>query len=122
MKSIAFPNFLRSTSTDTYTDHEATASNLKLLLKSDKGSLFGDPYFGTNIKKILFEQNSIVTKDLIIDDSYTAIRTFMPQIKLTRNDINITSDKETVYENIDCFNLLDYSTNLYTINITNTEE
>lgn len=122
MRSIAFPIMLGNSSTNIIRDHDATASNLKLLLLSDKTSLFGDPYFGTNIKKLIHDQNNIVIRDLVIDDIYTAITTFMPQIIVKRGDIKVTSDKSNVYVNIKCLNLIDYTTDLYNINLTSSEE
>jgi phage baseplate assembly protein W len=103
-------------------DHAATASNLKLLLASDKYSLLGDPYYGTNLKRLMFEQNNQILRDLIIDDIYTAILTFMPQIKVDRKDITVTSDRASVFANIKAINLLDFTTNLYNINLTDSEE
>ena len=122
MKSIAFPIMLGNSSTNIIKDHDATSSNLKLLLLSDKTSLFGDPYFGTNIKKLIHDQNNIVLRDLVIDDIYTAITTFMPQIIVKRGDIKVTSDQSNVYVNIKCLNLIDYTTDLYNINLTSDEE
>ena len=49
-------------------DKDATISNTRLLLASWKNSLFGDPYFGTNIKRFIYQQNNIILRDLIIDD------------------------------------------------------
>lgn len=122
MKSIAFPIMLGNSSTNIIKDHDATSSNLKLLLLSDKTSLFGDPYFGTNIKKLIHDQNNIVLRDLVIDDIYTAITTFMPQIIVKRGDIKVTSDRSNVYVTIKCLNLIDYTTDLYNINLTSDEE
>ena len=122
MNSIAFPIMLNNSSTNIIKDHDAPASNLKLLLLSDKTSLFGDPYFGTNIKKLIHDQNNIVIRDLVIDDIYTAITTFMPQIIVKRGDIKVTSDRSNVYVNIKCLNLIDYTTDLYNINLTSDEE
>lgn len=122
MKSIAFPIMLGNSSTNIIKDHDATSSNLKLLLLSDKTSLFGDPYFGTNIKKLIHDQNNIVLRDLVIDDIYTAITTFMPQIIVKRGDIKVTSDRSNVYVTIKCLNLIDYTTDLYNINLTGDEE
>lgn len=122
MRSIAFPIMLGNSSTNIIRDHDATASNLKLLLLSDKTSLFGDPYFGTNIKKLIHDQNNIVIRDLVVDDIYTAITTFMPQIIVKRSDIKVTSDRSNVYVNIKCLNLIDYTVDLYNINLTSDEE
>lgn len=122
MYSIKFPDMLSNTITNIISDHEATASNLKLLLLSDKYSLLGDPYFGTNIKKLIFEQNNTVLRDLVIDDIYTAIITFMPQLMINRKDITVTSDRAHVYVNIKATNLIDYTTDMYNINLTSSEE
>ena len=122
MYSIKFPDMLSNTITNIISDHEATASNLKLLLHSDKYSLLGDPYFGTNIKKLIFEQNNTVLRDLVIDDIYTAIITFMPQLVINRKDITVTSDRAHVYVNIKATNLIDYTTDMYNINLTSSEE
>ena len=120
MYSIAFPDMVSNTNTKIISDHEATWSNLKLLLLSAKQTLFGDPYFGSNLKKLMFEQNIQIIKQkniLIIDDIYTTILSFMPQITLKRNDIEIISNRETVYIKIKCTNLLDYQVNTYTLNM-----
>lgn len=122
MYSINFPKMISNVNTLIIEDHAATASNLKLLLASDKYSLLGDPYYGTNLKRLMFEQNNQILRDLIIDDIYTAILTFMPQIKVDRKDITVTSDRASVFANIKAINLLDFTTNLYNINLTDSEE
>ena len=122
MISIAFPDMLSNVRTNLVTDHEATSQNLILMLKSDRTSLLGDPYFGTLLKRMLYEQNSIILQDLVIDELYTSIITFMPQIRLSRNDITLERVKENIYANIKCTNLLDYQVNLYKIKLTEDSE
>ena len=89
MNSISFPNIFKTTTTNIVEDHEASAQNLKLLLLSDRGSFFGDPYYGTIIKQLIFEPNNYVLKDIVIDAIYTAILQFMPQINVKRKDISM---------------------------------
>ena len=122
MYSISWPDMLSSVNTNLVKDREATLSNLKLILLSDKYSLFGDPYYGTNLKKLTYDQNNQVIRDLIVDDIYTAILTFMPQLIVNRRDITVTSDKENVYVEIKVLNMLDYNSDLYNINLTGSEE
>ena len=122
MYSINFPKMVSNVNSIVIKDHDATASNLKLLLGADKYSLLGDPYYGTNLKRLLFEQNNQIIRDLIIDDIYTAIITFMPQIKVDRKDIKVISNTANVQAQIKAINLLDYTTNLYNINLTDSEE
>ena len=118
MYSINFPEIFNSSGTRLLKDKDATMSNLKLLLASWKNSLFGDPYFGTNIKRFIFEQNNIILKDLIIDDIYVSIQQFMPQLDIKRNDIEIFNEGSDIYVNINCINKLDKEANMYQINLT----
>lgn len=122
MYSIAFPDFLSASKTNLVSDHAATLSNLKLLLYSDKMTLIGDPYFGTHLKKLIFEQNDSILADLVIDDIYTAITTFLPQISIKRENITLTTDRENVFVKIECLNLIDYQLDTFNINLTKYEE
>ena len=121
MNSIAFPNIFSNTTTKVISDHEATVSNLRLLLLSEKNGLFGDPYFGTNLKRLIFEPNNVVLQDIVIDDIYTAILQFMPQIRIERSNISIVSSGTDLYVTIRALNLLDYTTDLYNINLISYE-
>ena len=121
MYSINFPKMFTSSKTLLLEDHAATLSNLKLLLASDRGGLFGDPYYGTILKRFIFDQNDLIVKDLIIDAIYSAIITFMPQISIERNNITITSDETDVYASIYCINIIDYETDMYNINLTSSD-
>ena len=121
MYSLSFPDMFTSSRTKLYDGREATLSNLKLLLQSFKGNLLGDPYYGTNLHKIIYSNNHQILKDLIIDDIYTAIAEFMPQLKVARNNIIIYGDGVNLYATINATNLLNYTNNLYEINLTETE-
>ena len=119
MYSLAFPHmFSNAYKTNLFKDHNATANNLRLLLNAERKSLYGDPYYGTALKKMLYEQNNLLLKDLIVDEIYTTIITFMPQILINRNDIQVSSDGTDVYTTIKCTDLIDYTTNMYTISLT----
>lgn len=119
MYSIAFPDMFTTNRTKLVKDHDATLSNLKLLLASEKTSLFGDPYYGTILKRVIYEQNTVVLQDLIIDEIYTSILMFMPQIRVTRDNVSVYSDGIDLFAKINCINLIDYTTNLYNIRLTN---
>lgn len=121
MNSIAFPNIFNNTSTRVVSDHEATAQNLKLLLASDKGSFFGDPYYGNIIKSLMFNQNDIILRDIVIDTIYTVILQFMPQILVKRKDITIVQSGIEIYATVRALNMLDYVTDMYNINLLNYE-
>lgn len=119
MYSIAFPKMFSDTRTLLFKDSKATASNLVLLLNSNKMTLFGDPYFGTSLRRAIFEQNDGILLDLVVDEIYTTILTFMSQIQVKRNDITLSQKGVDIFCNIKCLDLTDYTTNLYSINLTN---
>ena len=118
MYSIAFPDMFNSSGTKLVKDRDATMSNMRLLLASWKKSLFGDPYFGTNIKNFIYEQNNIVLRDLVIDDILVSLQQFIPQLYVQRKDITITNSGTDVYVNINCINKFDKDVNTYKIKLT----
>lgn len=122
MNSLGFPKMFSNSTTLVLPDKKATQSNLRLLLLSDRGSLFGDPYFGSNLKKLLFDQNNKILIDIIIDDIYSTILTFMPQLVVERKNITIVSSKAKININIKATNLIDYTTDMYIISLTGSEE
>lgn len=107
MKSFGFPNMLSINKVNMVEGKDATASNLVLLLGAEKKGLFGDPYFGTLLKKMIYSQNDNILRDIVIDEIYTSIITFMPQVRLSRKDIKLTLDKTSLLVNIKCVNILD---------------
>ena len=124
MISIKFPDMLSISSVNLiYNNKEATLSNLRILLNCDKGMLLGDPAFGSYAREYLFQQNDSLLKDIIIDGVYTTIRTYMPQLTISRSNIDVTSDGDTVSANISCINNIDATINNYIIDlITRGEE
>lgn len=122
MKSIAFPNMFNGRSTNVVSDKEATISNLKLLLQSYKKTLFGDPYYGTNLLSLIYEQNNYILVDIVKDEIYTDILEFMPQLQVERNNIELVGDKSGVSVNIVGKNLLNGMTDLYSIRLINNDE
>lgn len=116
MKSIAFPNMFNRASTNIVSNYYATQQNITTLLMSGKGELFGDPYYGSTLKKFLYDQNDETLQDLLIDDIYVALCTFMPQIRVERKDIKVARDgKASVSIQIKALNKADFTTNMYNI-------
>lgn len=118
MTSFSWPNMLNSATSNLVSDKEAIRSNFRLLLNCEKRSLFGDPNFGVGSLKFNFEQNTPIIADLIIDELYTAIQTFLPQIFVRRSDIKIFRDKIDLFAEIKCIYKLDNTSDLYVINLT----
>lgn len=115
MKSIAFPKMFNSNSTRIIEDKDATERNLRSLLHSEKGEFLSDPFYGIRLKRYLFEQNTGILKDIIIDEIYTQIALFMPQIKVHRKDITIVQDRYKLYATIKCINRVDFTTDMFNI-------
>lgn len=122
MYSIGFPDMFTSSSTNLVADHEASYQNLRLLLLSDTKSLLGDPYYGTPLRRTIYAQNDGVVRDLVVDAIYTSVLTFMPQVILKRHDINVTSKDNQLYATLTATNLIDYTTDMYDIKLTDTEK
>lgn len=122
MNAVRFPDMLEANRTAIVKDLEATKQNLTCLLLSYKKTMLGDPYFGTNLRKLFYESNNDILRDLVIDDIYTSINTFMPQIRVIRKNIEVTSDRNSVYVHIKAQNMLDFSFEEYNIKLLDVEE
>jgi phage baseplate assembly protein W len=96
---------------------EATKQNAKLVLKTVRGELLGDPYFGVLLEQYLFDQNSYVLRDIIIDLIYTQLALFLPQIHIKRQDIEIIQDKQkgTLICNFSGISQIDYTHNTFNL-------
>lgn len=122
MNSISFPKMFTSSSTNIIKNLDATKLNTYLLLKSEQGEFISDPYFGLKAKQFLFEQNSFYLKDILIDEIYTKILAFMPQLIINRADIDIVQSGSYIYAKFKAQNKIDFETNMYQIVIFNSEE
>lgn len=120
MRSYKFPNMFRPNSSRIWQETEynnATKQNVLLLLQSERGELECDPYFGILLKHYMFNQNSYVLKDMLIDTLYTQIAIFLPQVKVTRNSIELISDrlKGRIYCKFSGINQIDYTHNTFNL-------
>lgn len=123
MNAVKFPDMIRYNKTQIIEGKAATAQNLECLLLSYKKTLLGDPYFGSNLQRLLFESNNLILRDIIIDEVFTTINAFMPQIRVLRKDIKVVKQQDNkLVLNIKAQNLLDYSFGEYSINLLNSEE
>lgn len=120
MRSYKFPKMFNSNSSQIWRTDEygkATRQNALLLLQSERGEFECDPYFGILLKHYMFNQNSYVLKDMLLDTLYTQIAIFLPQIKITRNSIDIISDvqKGKLYCKFSGINQIDYTHNTFNL-------
>lgn len=122
MNSLSFPNMFTTTSTLVVKDKDASMQDLKLLLASDKGELFGDPFFGVRIKKYTFNQNNYILRDILVDEIFTQVKIFAPQITVKRNDIKIIQKGSKLYATIKGINKLDFTTDMYQLELFQEDE
>lgn len=124
MKSFEFPKMFNSNSSRLTSDLEATKQNTLLLLSTEKGELTYDPFFGIKLKRYLFDQNNYVLKDIIIDEIYTQLAIFVPQLRVNRKDIKITQDKEKgkLYCSFKGINKANYELDTYNLILFEDEE
>ena len=120
MRSYKFPNMFKTNSSQIRKADEygkATRQNALLLIQSERGELECDPYFGILLKHYMFNQNSYILKDMLIDTLYTQIAIFLPQVKVTRNSINLVSDtlKGRMYCSFSGINQIDYTHNTFNL-------
>lgn len=120
MRSIKFPKMFNTNSTRVWGSSEykdATLQNTKLLLHCERGELIGDPYFGLLLKHFMFDPNSYVLRDQIIDMIYTQLAQFIPQVKVERKNISVYQDREKgkLYCEFSGINQIDYTVNTYTL-------
>ena len=102
--------------------NNATKQNLKLLLLSEEGDLLGDPEFGMRLKRYMYNQNDYVLRDLIIDELFEKISIFMPQLLVNRKEISIEQDRRKLYAHFKATNRLDYTTDMYDLNLLEEKE
>ena len=122
MYSFGFPRMLNHTTANLIEDKEAIRSNMLLLLSSERDTLFGDPYFGCQLKKYLFEQSNSIVPDLLIDQLYTTIVTFMPQVFVRRKDIKVYVSGTIIYADVKYYYVVDNTSDLFTIKLTESIE
>jgi hypothetical protein len=65
----------------------------------------------------MFNQNSYILKDMLLDTIYTQIAIFLPQVKISRNSIDIITDKQKgkLYCSFSGINQIDYTNNTFNL-------
>ena len=121
--SIGFPKIFNGSRVNLSKGRNAIKANLTALLASDKGALFGDPYYGTRLKSLLWEQAyDPIVRDLIKEDVFEAIYSYMPQITVKRDSIKIDVIDNIVMASIEVTDDLGIESNLYEIALLNGSE
>ena len=110
---------IKNNQTQLVRDSDATQSNLVLALLSNKKSFIYDPDFGCTLGSMFFNQNNDLIPELVIDQVYTCIVNFMPQLQLSRNDIKLSQHTTGVDIHINVKNILTNEVSMYSIALLN---
>lgn len=86
-----------------FTTLEAAKSNLRNLLLTMKGERLMQPNFGTDLMKLIFEQDDGTLVDRIRDTIITAVDFWLPYLKL--NTIEVNDNVESADMNFNRFNV-----------------
>lgn len=117
MKSIDFPKIFRANRSMTSEGKYATSQNLRLLLLSRRGELFGDPQYGSTIFEHLYEYNNFPLQSIFRDNIYTLIQKYFPQLKLERSDITFSVEPTKIYITIKAIDKLTDESNMFNIDM-----
>ena len=115
MNIIGFPKIFNGNSTIIKYGNDATKQAIRLLLSCECGEFFGDPDFGIHLKRYFFEQNNVILKDILIDEIYTKIVDYCPQIYLERKDITMFISGNKLVANIVYKNQETFITNMFSL-------
>lgn len=123
MNSLKFPKMFEGNSVAVETNSlKATMQDTILLFGSEPGELFGDPFFGLHLKRFMFNQNNYVLRDILIDEIYTKLKVFAPQLDVDRNNIKIIQDGVKLKARFKAINKIDFTTNMYELVLLQEEE
>ena len=87
----------------TYTTEDQAVSNLKNLLLTQKGERLMQPNFGTDLMKLVFEQDDGTLVDRIRETIIDAVEFWLPYLNL--NTIEVNDTVETDDMNFNRFNV-----------------
>lgn len=125
MNSINFPKMFSGNTTKVNNEERSNESILEwlhLLLSSENNTLFGDPEFGLRLRRYTFDQNNYILRDILIDEIYTQITRFCPEVYLNRNNISIRADGMKLYATITCKNQRTFENNMFELMLYRNEE
>ncbi len=79
-----------------YTTREAVKNNLLNFFSTDQGERVFNPFFGSGLKKLIFENIDSLTSDYIKKILTDEINQYFPFVGIAQLDINLNEDFNTV--------------------------
>lgn len=84
----------------TYENEDSVKRALKNLILTDKGERFFNPIFGCDVRRLLFENLSEVTDQVMKDLIKTAVSNFEPRAEIIDVVVSSNPDNNSVYVSI----------------------
>ena len=96
--SITHPKMFSLNNGNTELDKLSSSINrsIALILLTAKGEAFGNPEFGSDLRKFLFEYITDITKELIADEIVNAVSQWEKRVVIDRSNITIEQDDMTL--------------------------
>ena len=89
LKGLSAPKFLVHARTGTSEQIAKLVEDLKILLSTEKGSLFGRPDYGTEIQKYLFEPTVEMLGESIRQEIIETIRVSYPSMTVEKVEVEL---------------------------------
>ena len=96
IRTISFPNIVNVINGNCQCSTETKSINecLGLLLTSSKGEFLGDPDFGTDIHRYIFDHNDVAMEEIVKSQILDAVSQYMDRVEMT--DIAIEREDNLV--------------------------
>jgi len=75
---------------------EAIKQSIRNIILTNKGERPFEPNFGSNLRRYLFENFSLITKDQIETEIRTAINTFEPRVIIAELDVKEFQERNAI--------------------------
>lgn len=82
--------------TPTYTNKDATKSNLINYFMTEPGSRCGNPEFGGGLGRFIFEQIVDENLDFLKEDVSSKLNQYFPQIEITNLEVSSIEDRNQI--------------------------
>jgi phage baseplate assembly protein W len=107
----------------TPTPEKEIRANLIHLLLTKRGSRYYLPDFGTRLYQFIFDQNDMVTFNLIEDEIRESVKKYIPNLDITKIEVSSAEDDNETYRSFNqmederLFKVSDYSTKPHTAKV-----
>lgn len=106
-KPVIYSDFFSNLDTSTtkndllsYTNEDSVKRSIRNILLTDRGERFFNPTFGSDIRKMLFENFTPATEQVVADLIRTAVGNHEPRANIIDVNVSGNPDQNSMYINI----------------------